>query len=493
MDEVGRSRVAWGPVGAAMAALAVVLTATSAGYGYHRDELYFRMLPPQWGYVDQPPLTPLLVRGMSALVDEVWAVRLPATVFAVATVLMVVLVTRELGGGRIAQGLAAWGYAFAAFPLTFGHLELTSGLDTLAWVAATYCLVRAVLREQPRWWLAFGAVVGLATANKLLIALLVVSLAVGLAAMGPRRLPAVPWRYVVGGVAVALVLALPTLVYQAANGFPQVAMGQRLSAKNGPSNRVLLGPMLLLLLGPLLVPVWVTGVVALLRRPQWRRVRFLAVAFVALVVLSFVGAGQVYYPLGLLTVVYAAGCVPVSAWLTGATWRRRLVVAAVALNSVVAAVIALPLVPVSVVGSTPVPSINQASRDQVGWPAYVGQVAEAYAALPADQRASAIVMTTNYGEAGAVARYGAALGLPTPLSGQNELFVQARPPDSVAVAVVVGRGAGAIAARNATCSVVGTLDNGVHVTNEEQGQPVAVCRDARQPWAQVWPQFQHLD
>ncbi|MEP6629360.1 MAG: glycosyltransferase family 39 protein, partial [Lapillicoccus sp.] len=199
MDEAGRSPVAWRPVGAAMAVLAVLLTVTSAGYGYHRDELYFRMLPPQWGYVDQPPLTPVLVQAMSALADQVWAVRLPATVFAVVTVLLVALVTRELGGGRLAQGLAAWGYAFAAFPLAFGHVELTSGLDGLAWVAATLCVVRAIgvaERGEPRWWLAAGAVVGAATANKLLIALLVVSLAVGLAAVGPRRLP---WRFVLGG------------------------------------------------------------------------------------------------------------------------------------------------------------------------------------------------------------------------------------------------------------------------------------------------------
>ena len=473
-----------------MAVLAVALTATSAAYGYHRDELYFRMLPPQWGYVDQPPLTPLIARGMSMLVDEPWAMRLPETVFAVVTVLLVASVTRELGGGRFAQGLAAWGFAFAAFPLSFGHTLFTSGLDVLAWVAASLCVVRAVLREQPGWWLGFGAVVGLATANKLLIALLVVSLAVGLAAVGPRRLP---WRWVLGGLAVAAVLATPALLYQVTNGFPQVAMGRRLSAKNGPENRALMGPFLLLLLGPVLVPIWVAGLVALVRRPDWRRVRFLAVAFGALLVLSLVAAGQVYYPLGLLVVVYAAGCVPVAGWVSRVAWRRRLVVGAVAVNALVSAVISLPLVPVSALGSTPVPSINQAARDQVGWPAYVGQVAAAYASLSPAERPSAIVVTTNYGEAGAVARYGPELGLPVPLSGQNELFRQARPPSSQAVAVVVGRGALLAATSLAACTTVGRLDNGVGVPNEEQGQPIAVCRDVRQPWDVVWPQFRHLD
>ncbi len=493
MQEPGAGTVAWRPVGAAMAALAAVLTATSVGYGYHRDELYFRMLPAQWGYVDQPPLTPLLVRAMSGLVDEVWAVRVPATVFAVATVVLVALVARELDGGRLAQGLAAWGYAFAAFPLAFGHVLFTSGLDGVLWVAAALCVVRAVgvvRPPEPRWWAAAGAVVGAATANKLLIGLLVVALGLGLAIVGPRRLP---WRWVLAGAGLAVVLAAPALLYQATHGWPQLAMGQRLSAKNGPSNRALMVPFLFLLLGPLLVPVWVTGLVALWRRPAWRRGRFLAVAFVVLLLLSFAAAGQVYYPLGLLAVVYAAGCVPVADWVQRARSRRVLVVGAVALNSVVAAVISLPVVPVTALGSTPVPGINQSARDQVGWVEYTAQVASVYAALPDAERAGAILVTTNYGEAGALARYGSAWGLPTPMSGQNELFQQARPPDTRAVAVVVGRGAGAVAARNATCSVVATLDNGVGVASEEQRQPVAVCRDAQLPWSQVWPTFQHLD
>lgn len=455
---------------------------TSGGYGYHRDELYFRMLPPQWGYVDQPPLTPLLVRALSAVADEPWSIRVVATLAGVATALLVALVARELGGGGFAQGLAAWGYGFGALPLTFGHIALTTGLDLLAWVATTLFVLRAVLRGEPRWWLWVGAAVGLATWNKLLVALLVVALAVGLAAAGPRRLP---WRHVAGGAVIAAVLALPTFLYQATHGWPQLAMGQALNRNNGAENRALLLPMLFVLIGPLLAPVWVTGLVWLWRR---REVRFLVVAFVAVLVLAALSAGQIYYPLGLLAVVYAAGCVPVARW-----GHPRLVVAALVVDAVVASVISLPLVPVSVVGRTPIPAINQAVRDTVGWPAYVQQVAAVYGGLSPAERAGALVVTDNYGEAGAIARYGPALGLPAPLSGQNELWFLARPPTTPGVLVAAGRGVSAVAGRNASCVVVARLDNGVGVDNEEQREPVSVCRDARQPWSEVWAQFQHYD
>ena len=56
------------------------------------------MLPPAWGYTDQPLLTPLLARATVLLADEPWALRLPAMVFAVLSVVVVVAyLTREVG------------------------------------------------------------------------------------------------------------------------------------------------------------------------------------------------------------------------------------------------------------------------------------------------------------------------------------------------------------------------------------------------------------
>ena len=146
----------------------------------------------------------------------------------------------------------------------------------------------------------------------------------------------------------ALLVGAPNLLYQATHGWPQLAMGRALSAANGAEVRVLMWPFLALLLGPPLVPVWCAGWVALARRPEWRPVRFLAVSFPVLLVLCAVAGGQVYYPVGLLVVLFAAGCVPVADVLARAAgWWRPVVVAAVALNAVVSAVVALPLLPVT--------------------------------------------------------------------------------------------------------------------------------------------------
>ncbi|MEV5703786.1 glycosyltransferase family 39 protein [Actinoallomurus sp. NPDC052274] len=493
-DEPVRPPIAWLPIGGAAAAAAAVLVATNNRYDYHRDELYFRMLRPAWGYVDQPPLTPLLARASAAVFgDTVWAMRLPATVCVVAAIVLTALITRELGGGRRAQTLCAWGYAFAAVPLLFGHVMLTATVDLPVWAAVILFALRALLRGEPRWWSAAGAVTGIALYNKHLIVLLLVSLAFGLLWSGPRS--ALRSRWLWTGVGLAVLIGSPNLIYQATHGFPQLDMAAALSENKGGATRVQLLPFQLFLLGPPVTAIWVAGLVALFRRPAWRPARALAGAYPVLLVIVLISGGQIYYPVGLVGFLFAAGCVPTVDWAARRPGpRRALVVAGLALNTAVTLMLALPLLPVDVLGDTPIPAINQATRDQIGWPAYTREVAAVYAALPEADRAKAVIVTGNYGEAGALDRYGPDHRLPLPIySGQNELYRYGPPPEAATVAVVVGLPLPYLQARFGSCTVAGVLDNGVGVDNEEQGRIIAVCRDPAGGWAAAWPRFQHFD
>jgi hypothetical protein len=470
--------VAWRRIAPPVLVVVVVLSAFSDRYGYHRDELYFSMLKPAWGYVDQPPFTPLLSHAIASVYDGgPWLLRVPATLFAAGCVLLTALLARELGGGARAQAWTAWGVASTSAITVLAHVFLTSTADLTLWPAICLCVLRAELRRSPRWWLAVGALAGLATYNRLLVGVLVAGIALGLLLVGPRR--RLVSRHVLGGALVALLVGLPNVLYQVVNGWPEGDMGRALAANNASDTRVAMFPLLILLFGPPLVVFWVAGLGALWRD---RRVRLFVPAFVLLVVFTFVGGTQPHYPVFLLPLPFAAGVVAMEGHL-GRVWA-----ALFALNGLVSAFIGLPLLAVGRVGATPVPGTNPIVGDSVGWPAYVDQVTRVYDALP--DRGHAAVFTSNYGEAGALAHYRPDLPV---FSAQNALYDQARPSDAVTTVVVVGGQYPEVRRMFDSCRVQDRLDDGVGVDNEEQGLPVALCRGPRASWEVLWPRLHHLD
>jgi hypothetical protein len=483
--------VAWLPVALMGALVVALLVATIDRYGYHRDELYFRVLAghPAWGYVDQPPLTPMLARlSIAVFGDHLWSLRIPSILCAVAMLLLVVLLAREFGGGTGAQVLAAAG-ACCTLVLVAGHLLSTATIDLVLWLLVILFAVRVLLRGQPRWWLAVGAGAGLASYNKHLVVLLLIGLLAGLLIAGPRAELRSPWLW--AGAGIALVLALPNLAYQVTHDWPQAKMAAAVSRNKGSEDRVTLLPFQLILLGLPLVPIWIAGWVGLFRAPAWRAVRALAWAYPVVLLLVLLTGGQPYYPLGLLLALYAAGCVSAARWSAGRPGRRALLAAGLTFNVATSVLGALPVLPVR---SLPegVAELNGTHGDSIGWPAYVRQVAGAYRSLPAADQAVAVIVTGNYGEAGAIDRYGPGYGLPAVYSGHNELYRFGPPPDTATVVLVVGFGP-EITRLFAGCAEAARLDNGVGVDNEEQGNPVLTCRQPRQPWHNLWPQLQHYD
>jgi 4-amino-4-deoxy-L-arabinose transferase-like glycosyltransferase len=190
--------------------------------------------------------------------------------------------------------VAAWGYAFATFTLTFGHVLLTASLDLVVWPLVLLLVIRAVRRNEPRWWLLAGLVVGLSTYNKWLVGLLIISVVGGLLLVGPRKV--LVSRPVLVAAVLATAIALPNAIWQASHGFPQSEMGRALAEENATEVRIGTVPILLVMIGPLLFPVCVAGFVRLLRAPEWRPIRWLAPAMVIMVALTIVGGTQYYYP-----------------------------------------------------------------------------------------------------------------------------------------------------------------------------------------------------
>ncbi|MGH3479972.1 MAG: ArnT family glycosyltransferase [Nocardioidaceae bacterium] len=483
-------RFAWGLVGMVVAVQVAVLTALSGRYGFHRDELYFLAAGnhPAWGYVDQPPLTPLLARVTTMLFgDSPSGLRLASTLIGAATVLVMGLVTREFGGGRGAQLLTATATALSTYVLVVTHMVSTASTDLLVWTVVGLLVLRVLRTGDGRWWLAVGAAVGVGLLNKWLVLLLVAAVGASVLAVGPRRVLRSGWLAV--GVAIALLLVAPTLVWQASHGWPQLTVAAGIRARDGMQNRVLFVPEQLVYLSPLLVPVWVAGLVRLWRDPRLRWARGFALAYPVLCLEILLLGGKPYYAVPMLLVLVAVGAEPTLRWLGRV--NRPLVVAATAMSIAVSVLIGLPVLPAHRLG--PVLAVNQESGEQVGWPRFVDTVADGWRQVPPGRRHTAVIFTSNYGQAGAIERYGPARGLPRPYSGHMSYADWAPPPDAMSGPVLfVGR-LNDPAVRHAFtgCRLLTRNENGAEVDNQEQGTPIALCAGLTAPWSALWPTLRH--
>ncbi|OLT19485.1 hypothetical protein BJF78_10625 [Pseudonocardia sp. CNS-139] len=488
--------VARGGLALAGAVVAGVLVAVSGRYGFHRDELYFleagRHLA--FGYVDQPPLTPLLARAADMLFGgSLVGLRLAPAIAAGLVVVVAGLMARELGGGRDAQLLAAAATGVSSVLLVTGHMLSTTTFDLLAWAAVTWLLLRA-LRDGGRWWLWAGLAAGIGLQNKTLVAVLLAAVGVGLLALGPRAVLRTPWPW--AAVAIMLVIWAPNLVWQAVNGWPQLALSAAIAAGSSGTSEpwYVFLPFQLLLVSPLLVPVWAIGLWRLLREPALRPYRALGAAYPLLALLFTVTGGKPYYLAGLYPLLLAAGSEPVARWVrrTAPRPRAALVGLALVLSAAVNAVLMLPLVPVAQLADTPVVDVNYDAGETVGWPELVATVAAVHAGLPAAERATAVILTGNYGEAGAVDHLGRGLGLPAAYSGHNAYADWGPPPAGAAPVITVGYELERLGRWFGECTEGARVDNGVNLQNDEQGARVHVCRELRRPWSETWPQLRHV-
>jgi hypothetical protein len=483
---VSRPRLAARAIAAVAACDFVVLVAGAGGYGYGRDELYFIQAGehPAFGYDDQPPLTPLIGRASTALFGQTpTGLRVASALAIAACVVLAGLVARELGGGPRAQVLASASLA-ASSVMYLGHILSTSTFDFLAWTVLLYLIVRLLRGADPRLWLAVGGAAGLALENKWLVLLLFAALAVGIPLARRFDLLRSPWVWL--GAALALAIWLPNLLWQADHGWPQRELSDQIAGEDPLGARIAFLPFQLLIVSPLLAPVWIGGLLWLLRDERARPYRALGLGYLALVAICLLTAGKVYYAVGWYPTLLAAGGVALEPWLE--SLRARLVAGtAVALAAAVSAVIALPVVPERSLADTPVGDLNDDVLETVGWPRFVDRVASV--APP-----NVVIFTANYGEAGAIRRYGPTRGLPTAYSGHNSFWSFGRPPGSAGPILAVGFDSLAYLARFFTgCRVVARYDNGLRIDNEEQGARLWLCEGPRRPWAVLWPRLHHLD
>ena len=252
-------------------------------------------------------------------------------------------------------------------------------------------------------------------------------------------------------------------------------------------------PVLWLFAGPLLFALTVAGWAWMLLAKAAASWRLIAIAAVVVLVLVVASGGKGYYAVGIAPPFMAAGAILLDRWLARGRKRARTVsfITAAALSGALVVYLTLPILPVATFATTSLPSSVPTSAEQTGWPQLVAQVQQVVAALPAQERAHAVILTNNYGEAGALELLGK--GLPPVYSGHNGFWYWGPPPADRTVVVHVGDWTRADWSPYFTgCRTVAHIDNGLGIENQEQGQAISVCRGLRASWTAIWPRLRHL-
>src|SRR5260370_30641200 len=98
------------------------------------------------------------------------------------------------------------------------HELTTTAPDFVFWAVILLLVMRLLASEDPRWWVAIGGCVGIASEAKWNIGFLAAALVAGMAVTDARRL--LRSRYLLLGGVIAAALAAPHPVWHALHGRP---------------------------------------------------------------------------------------------------------------------------------------------------------------------------------------------------------------------------------------------------------------------------------
>ncbi len=477
-------------------ALLVLHTLTNGQYGFHRDELATLddARDPAWGYVADPPVTPFIAR----LALELFGPSLVGVRFFCALAMSVALVltglmARELGGGRPAQIVAALAAAIAPAALSEGNFFQYISFDYLWWVLIAYLMIRLLKSENPRWWLGIGAVVGLGMMTKYTMVFFALGVAAGVILTQSRRYLASPWLW--GGVALALLVFLPNMVWQAQHNFISLDFLSNIHARDVRIGRTgsYLVEQLFLAANLFTIPLWVAGLYFYFVAPAGKRYRPLGWMAIVPIALFLVTQGRGYYSAPAYPMLIAAGTVVGERWLTSLSAGKARLVQGITYGALVVggslmAAVSLPLAPINSPWWDVASTVNDGFKESVGWPDLTETVADIYASLPAEEKAQAGILAGNYGEAGAINLYGPAYGLPEAISGINSYWLRGYGDPPPQTLVVVGYTHDDTERMFEACDLAGQNTNRYGVKNEEMRDhpDIFVCRRPRLPWPDFW-------
>ena len=478
-------------------------------YGYFRDEFDYMACGNHlaWGYVDQPPLVPFLVRICRAVLgDSLRSIRFIPALASSLLIVQTAVLARELGGKRFALLLSAVTVLIAPQYLSNGSLLTTNCLEPNLWMGCAYFAILAIKRSELRYWLWFGVIAGIGLEEKYTIALFGFGIVAGLLLTEQRRVFRDKWIWLGGGA--AFLIFLPNVLWNLHYHWPFLQLMHNIRAEH---RDVVLGPVeyflqQTILIHPFTAPIWIAGLAALFFWARLKPYRFLGWTYVICYAVLFALHGKNYYLAPVYPMLFAAGAIviqsalerPIGAWL-----KPAIVIILLAAGA--------HLVPVTVPVFSPdhfiaymkglpfkLPVMEYQHRravlpqwyaDQFGWNEIVAETAQAWNQLPPG-RADCAIFAQDYGQAGSIDFLGRSYGLPAALSGNQTYFLWGPRGYSGNCMIVLDDRPDRLKQLFENVQYVGTSADNPYALEKRIG--VFICRGSKfGTLAQIWPKLKH--
>jgi Dolichyl-phosphate-mannose-protein mannosyltransferase len=477
-------------------------------YGYFRDEFDYMSCGDHlaWGYVDQPPLIPFLIRVCRAVLgDSLRAIRFIPALASSLLVIQAALIAREFGAKAFAILLSAVAIVIAPQYLSNGSLLGTNCLEPNLWMGCAYFAIVAIKRDEPRKWLWFGIVAGVGLEEKYTIALFAFGIVLGLLLTEQRRVFLNKWIWL-GGLA-AFLIFLPNLLWNVHYDWPFLQLMRNIKADG---RDVVLGPIeyfvqQTLLVNPVAAPIWIAGLIAFFVSPRLKPYRFLGWSYLVCYAVLFTVHGKNYYLAPIYPMLLAAGAVVIDTAISRPrlNWLKPAIVAVLLIAGAYLAPIVMPVLsPDSFLAyarrlpfKLPVmehsherAALPQWYADQFGWEEIVAETAQAYDRLAPAERSDCGIFAQDYGQAGAIDFLGRRYGLPRALSGHQTWFLWGPRGYSGNCMIVLDDRKEVLETYWAQVEYVGTSPDNPYALEKEI--PVFICKRSKfGSLAELWPRL----
>lgn len=480
------------------ATVAIAHTLTNGRYGFHRDELQTLSdaMHMDWGFVAYPPLTPFVERiGLNLFGLSPVALRIFSVIAQAVVIVVTGMMARELGGGRLAQITAAIAAALAPLALFEGTEFQYTTFDYLWWVLIAYFVIRLLKSDAPRWCLPIGAVIGLGFMTKYTMGFFVAGIVGGILLSRARYLFASRWFW--AGIALALLICLPNLLWQSRHDFISLHFLQHIHKRDVGEGRGdgFFKYQFWICTDLFSAPLWITGLIAFFRSPRYRALAWMYVIPFALFAIS---KARFYYLGGAYPMLLAMGAVSGERWVDSLSRGWRWAVEGVFLALLLAWGLAFTAVVIPWASGGRLKQFalenNGDLREEIGWNELVKEVARVRDSLPTEEQQSLGVVVGNYGEAGAIEMLGPGYRLAPPITLTNSGWLRGYPMPPPSTLIVVGWSREQLDEAFTSCRLAGHNGNAQSVKNEESKDhpDIFVCGPPRLPWPQFWKENQRF-